>query len=173
MSEYTPIGTIKKPHGLHGFLKVELEKRFQEAFMKSEVFFIETKGNFAPYFRERVEGGAAPTLKLEDVNSKEQAQRLSSKMLYLRKADLQDVKPSEETEATDDLEAWIGFTIEDDTLGVIGIIQDVIEMPMQLLAVLEVEDKEVFIPLHEELILDIKPEEKWILMELPEGLIQL
>ncbi|MEM6699798.1 MAG: hypothetical protein AAF599_15455 [Bacteroidota bacterium] len=55
----------------------------------------------------------------------------------------------------------------------IGVIEEVIEMPQQEMAVINYKDKEVLIPMNEDFILEILEEEKILKVELPEGLLDL
>ena len=58
-------------------------------------------------------------------------------------------------------------------LGDIGIIDEVVEMPEQFMAFLSYQEKEVMVPLNEFFIQDIDPENKIILMELPDGIFNI
>jgi len=66
----------------------------------------------------------------------------------------------------------INMIIHDINNGIVGEIIRVEEYPQQLMAiVLDQDDQELLIPLHESLIKEISHETKMIKMDLPEGLI--
>jgi 16S rRNA processing protein RimM len=55
----------------------------------------------------------------------------------------------------------------------LGKILEVIEQPHQLLCRIEVQGKEALIPLHEETILKIDKKKQQVIVELPEGLLEI
>ena len=59
------------------------------------------------------------------------------------------------------------------TLGIIGEILEVREMPSQFMAILEIKEKVVFVPLVDLFILETNKKKRTILMELPEGIFDL
>jgi len=63
--------------------------------------------------------------------------------------------------------------VQDKTHGVLGEIKEIIEYPQQEMAAIIIKEKEVLIPLNEQLILEIDEEKKLISMDLPEGLLNL
>ena len=68
---------------------------------------------------------------------------------------------------------YVNFEIHDKILGKIGIIEEIIEYPQQEMAAIKFQEKEVLIPLNEQLILTIDAENKVIEMDLPDGLLEL
>jgi 16S rRNA processing protein RimM len=68
---------------------------------------------------------------------------------------------------------WIGFNIVDKERGSVGAIEDVMQTGHQWLAKVTYEGKEVLIPLIDQMILDINVRNKFIRMELPEGLLDI
>ena len=67
----------------------------------------------------------------------------------------------------------IHYTAFDAEYGEIGIIQEVLEYPMQMLAKCLVNGKEVLFPLNDEMVTDINAEDKIVFVELPEGLLDV
>jgi len=61
----------------------------------------------------------------------------------------------------------------DENHGLIGIINEVTEMPQQEMAVLNYREKEILIPLHATLIEAIDTTNQKITVRLPEGLLDL
>jgi 16S rRNA processing protein RimM len=55
----------------------------------------------------------------------------------------------------------------------LGKILEIIEQPHQLLCRLEIEGKEVLIPLHEDTILKVDKKKQQVIVELPEGLLEI
>lgn len=171
MENLVAIGYTKKPHGLKGELKVQIEELYLDDFLEAETIFLDLRGKKLPFFIESVREGNEILLKLEDVDSKEAADGLSSKEVFLRES---DIIPLDEREMEpDDFTQFMGYQIKDTELGLIGEIEDVIEYPQQMMAALTYQDREILIPMNAAFIKEIQKENKIIIMELPEGLLEL
>lgn len=170
--DYLEIGKIKKPHGLNGELKATIEERFYEDVNAVEAFFIEIEGEKAPYFIESLRGGATLLLKLEEIDNKEDAALFTNKTIYLR---AEDVSLSEEELQDTGLEYSFleGYTLEVEEIGVIGEILRVDEFPQQEMATVNYQEKEIFVPLLEQWIVEVNKEKKVVVMDLPEGLLEV
>ena len=163
--ELIAIGKTGKPHGLQGELKLWIEEAYEEDLLAAKAVFI----NGRPYFIEQVRSGGGVLLKLEGVTTRDAAQLLAGKPVELRAEDVSE--PAEPEEAT--FLDLIGFQLHDSELGQLGEIEDVLDMPDHFLAVITYREKEVLIPLHEDLIRALDPEKETLTMTLPEGLLDL
>lgn len=166
------IGFCKKPHGVGGELKVRIEAEYLEDFLQAEVIFLDINSKQVPYFIEKIRPGNELLVKLEDVDSREAAAALNGKEMFLRE---EDIHTGEEEEDDEDLayEDLVGYEIIETDLGSIGKIEDVLDYPQQMMALLTYQEREILIPLNEYLIQDIDVENQKIIMELPEGLLEL
>ncbi len=171
MDNLISVGYTKKSHGLKGELKVQIEEVFVEDFLQTETIFLDIKGKKVPFFIEMVREGNEILVKLEDVDSRESADTLSGKELFMREIDIDLSEDEEETET--DFTEYIGFTIQDSESGTIGEIEDIIEFPQHSVAVLTYQNREVLIPMNHAFIRDIQTEQKILIMELPQGLLEL
>jgi 16S rRNA processing protein RimM len=169
IGEVVKIGRIGRTHGFKGELKISVEEAYQQDALACKSLLVAIGGQYIPHFVQYLRGTTNMLLKLEEVNDKEAASVFQQKDLYLR-ANQVTVAPEEEE---DSLADWIGLTIVDEHLGVIGPITDVFDLPQQFLAEVSYQAKTVMIPLHEDLILAVDPEKGEILMDLPEGLLEL
>ncbi len=169
--DFVQIGQLKKHYGLNGALKSFIEDRFWEDLLNTEVVFVEIKGQKIPYFIEEIKEGTDILLKFEEVEDREAAAKLSGKPLFIRVSDLSDQNAALSFE--DRLPGLVGFIIFTETGEEVGPISELIEMPMQMLALVEKNGEEVMIPLVEEFIGDILENEKKLIMILPEGLLDL
>jgi 16S rRNA processing protein RimM len=61
----------------------------------------------------------------------------------------------------------------DNTVGLIGEVKEVIEMPNYELAKVSYQNRIVMIPIHEDLVEEVNEEEKKIIMNLPEGFFEI
>ena len=170
---YIKIGRTKKPHGIKGELKLHIEEKYAEDFEQATVIFLELGGNQTPFFVENLRGGLFDILKLDGVNSRNQALDLSHKNLSLRQSDLLSDEERNFVPAGLINGHLVGYQIEDELLGKIGSIKEIIEMPQQEMALVTYKSKEVFIPLNEHLISQVLDNEQVVRMNLPEGLLDL
>ena len=175
MSDYVNIGSLKKPFGVKGELKVDIEPAFWEDFLRARVLFVTLNGKPLPYFVERIEAGNVALLKLEEVDSKEAASRMSNRPLMLRS---QDILPAEERtlvleEEGLEYQRCVGFLLTDVQTGPVGTIVEILEYPQQEMAVVRQEAREWLIPLHAGLIHELDEAERVLRMDLPEGLLVL
>lgn len=165
------IGKTLKPYGIKGELKVAMEDEFLDLLPELSVIFIKLNGTAVPYFPEQVNSDAA-LIKLEEVDSPEAAQKLSSKELLARR---EDIPFDPDSIVTDSLafSHLKQFTIIDKEHGTVGIIIDVLEFPQQEMALLEIDGQDVLIPLNDSYITRVDEAKKQVFMDLPEGLIDL
>ncbi|MGB1217152.1 MAG: ribosome maturation factor RimM [Saprospiraceae bacterium] len=166
MDNWIRIGYTGKPHGLDGEIKIILKEDYYiEDILENGMFFILEKGQYLPYFVEGIRGGLLMT-SIEDMETKEDAAKIAKKPIYLKEKDLIPREIVEE-------ETLVGYTIKDVNLGEIGEIEHIEELPQQEIAMLEKNGKDIMIPLNDSFILSMDDEKKMILMELPEGLLDL
>jgi len=173
MEKYISIGYTKKTKGVKGELKIEVEDIYWEDFQKSTVVFLLQKGKEMPFFIEKIIDEKELLLKLEDVDSKEAAHDLTSKEMWLRASDVSEKEEVLETQSDLQFGHLVNYQIEDQTLGNVGIIKEVLEFPQQEMAIIFIEEKEILIPLNEELITKIDEANRVVAMDLPEGILEL
>lgn len=152
-----------------------IDVQYLEDFMKNERIFIAVKSSKIPYFIANVRGKGEMIVQLEEVDSRDAAQLLQSREIFLREQDILS-DAAREFEMPDDslqYEGLVGFTMLDKTLGEIGLIDEVLEMPQQEMAFMRFKGKEVLIPLNEQLIVEINEALRQVLMDLPEGLLDV
>lgn len=161
------IGRLRKPFGVDGRLRFEVEEAFEADFSKADVIFLQRPDGQLPYFVESILYDEPATIKLEDVNTKEAARELSMSPLSLRAEDIS----VEAVAAGEGLAKLAGFLLIDQQVEV-GRIIEVREYPQQLMAVVMLEGQEILIPLVEDLITSIDAGSRVIHCELPEGLVE-
>ncbi|MCP3927975.1 MAG: 16S rRNA processing protein RimM [Bacteroidetes bacterium] len=171
MSDWIEIGRTKKVRGVQGELRVQIEREYLEEFFNSEVVFLNLRGRHTPFFIENIRYTNHLLVKFEEVNSREAALPYASKMLSIREEDLLDDKK----EAREQLfsSKYIGYDIHDEQSGLVGTIQEVIEMPQQEMAIVSYNSRDILIPMNELLIKKVEKKKKVLLMDLPRGLLEL
>lgn len=169
MTEYYKIGKLVSAFGLKGemILKHNLGKKTSLKGLTA-LFIEEKKQSFIPWFisEAKIKSDDEIYLSLQDVNTREAAIKLTQKEVWLPEPDFK--KFSAKTSPIN----LLGFTIFDGDKE-LGTILEVIEQPHQLLCRIEMQEKEVLIPLHEDTIRKIDRKNNRVIVELPEGLLEI
>ena len=163
------IGKIVATHGLQGSLVLTHVVGSSDWLKKDDVLFLElNKGSFIPFFVQTAKAANDEEyiITVEDVTVVEAAKKLIGKQAYVK----EDILSAT---AADTPLLWIGFNLVDKEKGSLGPIEDVMQAGPQWLAKLTYDGKEVLIPLREQLILDVNIRNKYIRMDLPDGLLDL
>lgn len=167
---YFELGVVVKPHGFKGELAILVDADQPRQYAKSKALYIEQRGQLVPFLVQKL---SIPTergyVKLEGVDTTEQALKLKGKTLYLPLDALPKLKPGQFY-----YHEIIGFPVIDDTQGPIGTLQDVWESTQQhLLQVISPKGVEVIVPMIEAIVYLVDLEAKEIKTRIPEGLVEL
>lgn len=169
MQKYNSIGKIVATFGLHGEVVLKHHLGKQTTLSGLEALFIEEgKDNMIPYFlvSSKVKNSNELYLKFEGIDIKEDAQKLSSREVWL---------------GEDDFHKYAGKSAPISLLGYhiindgedIGEILEVIEQPHQLLCRIDLEGNEALIPVHEDTIEKTDKKNKLLHLSLPDGLLDI
>ncbi|NNV55736.1 16S rRNA processing protein RimM [Panacibacter sp. KCS-6] len=169
MSDYINIGKLAAVFGVTGelILKHALGKKI--SFKPGEAIFVEEKKDaYLPYF---VTSAKAKTedetiLQIEDIDSREKAMILLRKQVWLPQEDFRKMV------AKNSPIGLLGYTILEEGTA-LGIIEEVIEQPHQVLLSFIKEEKEVLIPLHDATLVNIDHKKKEVHVVLPDGLLDV
>jgi 16S rRNA processing protein RimM len=163
------IGWVLKPHGLKGEVTVMLDQDAPEDLSSIESVFIEHDKRLVPYFIEHIsDKGKKAFIKFEDVNSADDAARISKNPLYIEKS----LRPkSGKGEFYND--EVVGFEVHDEELGLLGKVSEVMQAgPNRLLVVIH-HNRETLIPVHGPFITSVNKTKKRISVHLPEGFLDI
>ena len=167
-SECFLFGSIVKAAGFKGEIIIALSGKFPKI-KNTEWLFVEINKEFVPFFVEKIsitEETAA--VKLEDIDSVHQAEKLIGLNIFLYKDLLTPVQ--KEKFANKDM---IGFNIIDKNHGKLGIVNDIFTFPKQDIIQVYFKEREVLIPITESIITKIDRKNKTLQIELPEGLLEI
>ena len=168
-TSYFKIGKLAASHGLDGTLVLEHSLGKKTLLEGLKTLFIESpKDNFLPYFIEstRVKNDSQVYIKLEGIETKEVARKLTPKTVWLPEKDFKKyTSPAAPI-------ALLDFTIMNgkETLGTV---LEVIEQPHQVLCAIEYKGKEALIPVHEQTLVKMDAKNKILYVNLPEGLLEI
>jgi 16S rRNA processing protein RimM len=157
------IGYISRPHSYKGDVQLTLERKIVPL-KRDDFLFIKIQGQFIPYKMIGIKGkDDEPILTLEFIDTFDKTEEIIAKEVFTDK----EVLP-EESELT-----FIGFQVIDKYLGAIGIVQEIVEMPQQLMLLVPYNGELKYIPLVDDFIDYISPEDKEIVLILPDGLLEI
>ncbi len=169
MAEYFNIGKLVAVHGLKGELLLKHELGKKTSLKGLQAIFIEEKnGSFLPWFIEttKIKSAEEIYIKLEGVSTREAAVKLAQKKVWLTETDFKKFA------AKSSPANLMGYTIVENS-SPLGEILEVIEQPHQILCRLEIKGKEVLIPLHDDSLQKVDHKKRQIMVELPEGLLDV
>ena len=168
-NEIFPIGQITRTHGLKGELSFTTNSTILDD-VEVPFIILEPEGLLVPFYLEnvRMKNETTGLLKLERVNSDEQAREFVGHTIYLPNMFLDEMENDEfETDY------FVGFEIIDEEKGSIGKVLAVDQSTANALFVVQTDSDEVLIPIADEYMIDIDHEKKVIRLKLPEGLLEL
>lgn len=170
VASYFRIGQALKSHGTGGQLRLLVEDRLKGYIHPGTYVFFDLNGSKVPYLVNEVDDHQHFVVRLVDVEAKQLSDLLAGKELWIPSDQIKERHRNSPRHVN---EKWDDYAIEDEFTGVIYPILRTEEFPQQLIAVIEVEGREVMVPLHDQLISDIDKVEKRIRMQIPEGLLDL
>jgi len=170
MEGYYFLGRILKPFAAKGALMINLEVDDPEEYLELESVFVLMNGQLIPFFIENLElkHNNRAVIQIEDVDSIDQASILVGCELYLP---ISMLKPL--TGNRFYYHEVKGFEVYDNEKGFIGIITEVLEYPHQAVLSINFRNKEILIPITDEIIVNVDRDKKHLYTNTPEGLIDL
>lgn len=162
-------GRIVKVHGYNGTVTVRSEKELSEDIPRLESVFIEIDGKPVPFFVSGMEISGPENVKMRFryYESVEKISEFNGCRIFYTTAGSDKSQP-------DDFEGLIGCKVILKDRRLIGTITGILNNPMQdLLKITSPSDKEILVPLHEDLIISFNRVKKIVIAELPEGLTEL
>jgi 16S rRNA processing protein RimM len=168
---YISVGKLGKPHGLSGAFRFLLTDELKSKKKLPKHFIIEDRGSYLPWFVKNIEwlGFNDGFITFEEITSVEKAKEHTKKELLLTQKDFDLLFKKNSAE----LSYLIGFKAVEEKLGALGLVEEIIENPGQVLCSVRNGDNEMYIPLVDDFIISINKRKKEILFNLPEGLLDL
>ncbi|MEJ7586889.1 MAG: ribosome maturation factor RimM [Ferruginibacter sp.] len=169
MNQYFKIGKFAASFGLKGELVLKHSLGKKTALKGLETIFLEErKDNFMPYFivSAAIKNEAEVFIKVEGIDSKETARKLTPKEVWITEADFKKFAAKAAPIS------MLGFNLihEEEDLGEII---EVIEQPHQLLCAILLDGKQALIPIHGESLEKIDQQNRKVYVTLPDGLLDI
>jgi len=132
------------------------------------IFIEEKKDSFLPYFIQwtKIKNKEEIFIKLEGVEDKETARKLTPREVWLTEEDFQKFA------AKSSPIALLGFTIVNENEN-LGEIMEVIEQPHQILCAILLNGKEALIPIHQDSLEKVDAKNRKVYVNLPDGLLDI
>jgi 16S rRNA processing protein RimM len=167
---YYLLGYIVRTHGTKGDVTIHLDVDYPEDYAEVDSIFVEIKGELVPYFVEdmNIQKQNKAIVRLEDVDSIEQAQALVGNALYMPIEELEDLG-----EGGFYYHQIQGYTVVDEVMGELGIIRAIYTPNTQDLIAMDYQGSEVLIPIVDDIVLSADHEKKQVRVKLPEGLLEV
>ena len=169
MTNYCSIGKIAATFGYKGELILRHHLGKKSSLKGLETIFVEErKDELLPHFlvQTKIKNDEEIYITLEGITSKESAQRLVQKQVWLIEEEFHKYAGKSAPIS------YLGYHIVDNGQD-IGEVLEVIEQPHQLLCRIDLNGKEALIPIHEETLLKIDKRKKLLLVDLPDGLLEI
>lgn len=164
------LGRIVSKFSFKGEVLIKLDTDEPETYLEMESVFVEYDNNLVPFFIERssLQKSNLLRVKFEEVDTEEDAEDLMKCDIYLPLNLLPEL--SEDQFYFHEI---IGFTVEDELYGTVGILTGVNDTTTQALFEIEKDGKQVLIPMNDHFLLKVDKKSKTIQVKTPEGLIDL
>ncbi|MFK5973679.1 MAG: ribosome maturation factor RimM [Flavobacteriaceae bacterium] len=164
------LGKIVSKYSYKGEVLVKLDTDEPEIYDNMESVFVSLGNNLVPFFIKRCRLHKSSLLRIdfEEVNDESDADRIMGSELYLPMTFLPKLEGN-----TFYFHEIIGFTLHDSIHGNIGTVQSVNDTTSQALFEVQKGDKQLLIPITDEIITKVDRENKTIYVTTPEGLVAL
>ena len=172
--ELIGIGHYNKSHGINGEISATIDVE-PDLLLDLSCLVSEIDGIFVPFFVDALRSKTSDTvlLTIDGINNEHDAMHLVNHDIYALKREYR--QESEDADADGyPLDYFIGFDLIDEKGNRVGRIIDVNEQTENAIFVIECDDKnELLVPASDDLIVEFDLDKKMMVMDLPEGLLEL
>lgn len=163
------IGKLVATHGLNGTLVMTHLAGKSDWLKKDQAIFVAVnKESRIPFFvvQFKAINTSEYQVQLDDINSVEAAKKLVGKKVFV---------PAESlgTATLDNPLLWIGFDVVDAEKGALGPLLDMAQTGHQWVGTVNYQGKEVLLPMVKPILVEVNLRNKFIRMDLPEGILDL
>lgn len=164
------LGNVARLHGFKGEVSLFFDVTNPSDYEGLDAVFIEINNQLTPFFVEklRMTPKGFAVVKFEGVDSENDARLLLRKKLYLPAQVLQDLGDKEFYD-----HEVVGFEVIDQDFGSIGILEQVIDLKANPLLQVVKDEKEILIPISNNVVQKVDRKNKQLHIQAPPGLIEL
>ncbi len=169
-SECFYLGRITKKFSFKGEVIIKLDTDEPEIYENLEAVFIELGKDLLPFFIEKssFQRGNELRVRFEDVKTEQDAEAILRKEVYLPLEFLPKLTGEQFY-----FHEVLGFGLVDVNQGPIGIIESINDSTAQALFVVRDGEDEILVPMVDDFIKKVDRKKKEVLVETPEGLIEM
>ena len=171
--ELIAIGHYNKPHGVAGELSATVDVDL-EVLRGLSCLVSDIDGIFVPFFVNAIRPKSVDTmlLTIDGIENEKEAARLVNRDVYALKRDYQQESIDADADGYP-LDFFIGFELRDSDGSKVGEITDVDEQTENAIFVVDRDSSEIMVPATDDLIVEFDVDNKLMVMDLPEGLLDL
>jgi len=164
------LGKIVRKYSFKGEVLIKLDTDEPELYKELESVFVDFNNNLIPFFIQQsgLHKSTLLRVRFDDVDTEEKADEIIGLEVYL---------PLNFLPELDDDQFYyheiIGFTAEDVNFGKIGVVKGVNDSAAQALFEIQRDGIQILIPLNDDFIKKVDKKNKVLLLDTPEGLIDL
>ena len=164
------LGKIVRKHSFRGEVVIKLDTDEPHLYANMKAVFVDLGNNLLPFFIKKslLQKGNQLRVKFEDVSTEQDADAILKSDVYLPL----DLLPKL-TGNKFYYHEVIGFTVEDIHYGKVGKVVGINDSTAQPLFEIKNGDKDILIPMIDDFIKKVDRKDKTILIETPEGLIEM
>jgi len=171
--ELIAIGRYNKPHGVSGEISATIDVDV-EVLQGLSCLVSDIDGIFVPFFVNSCRPKTSETvlLTIDGIGNETEAARLVNHDIYALKRDYRSESDNVDADGYP-LDFFIGFELRDSDNTVVGEISDVDEQTENAMFIVGVDGGELMVPANDDLIVEFDLDSKVMVMDLPEGLLDL
>lgn len=171
--ELIAIGHYNKPHGVAGELSATVDVEL-EVLRGLSCLVSDIDGIFVPFFVNAIRPKRVDTvlLTIDGIENEKEAARLVNRDIYALKRDYRQESIDADADGYP-MDFFIGFELRDSDGSRVGEITDVDEQTENAIFVVERDGSEIMVPATDDLIVEFDVDNKLMVMDLPEGLLDL
>lgn len=167
------LGKITRLHSFKGELEVFLDVDQPDNYIDIDMFYVEIHPGqklLVPHFIETIQSKRSNRLRirLEDVETEEQASLLVNKSIYLPLEELPELGADQFY-----YHEIPGFTVIDREAGEIGKVSHVVDQGINHMLAVEKDELEILIPINDKYLVSVDKSQKEILITTPTGFYDL
>ncbi|MBS9766377.1 MAG: 16S rRNA processing protein RimM [Flavobacteriaceae bacterium] len=164
------VGKIVRKHSFKGEVVAKLDTDEPELYQNLESVFLDFSNQLIPFFIQKslLQKGNQLRIRFEDIEDELSADKILGAGMYLPLQMLPKLTGNKFY-----YHEVIGFSIKDTEKGHIGSVISINDHSAQPLFVIDANGKEVLIPMIDEFIQKVDREQKEIILQTPQGLIDL
>jgi len=164
------LGKIVKKYSFKGEVVLKLDTDEPDIYQNLDTVFLDLGEKLLPFFIEKIllQKSNQLRIRFEDVNNETDADAILKSDVYLPLTLLPELTGDQFY-----FHEVIGFILEDIKYGKVGIINSVNDQTAQTLFVIKKGESEILIPMINDFIKKIDRENKKVIVDTPEGLIEM